>query len=143
MFLLRQTRIIPHRRKNGNSLHQLVKTQLNMIIDHTIIADAAFIHIRIFFVIWNIVPQRFRVLWLKHPDIYAGIVRSRGEIFLSFAMLYEYHHTDKCQQILFQVFIFTHHLFIGDSTCTYTRTYAYYLCIWKTKTDDYNNSHPS
>ena len=55
--LIRQTANIADGRKDNHSLLELVKAELHMIIDHTIIADSAIIHICIAFVIWNVLPQ--------------------------------------------------------------------------------------
>ena len=56
VFLFRQAQDIPHRRKNRYPLFQLVKTQLDIVIHHAMIADAAFIQIGIAFVIRDVVP---------------------------------------------------------------------------------------
>ena len=88
-------------------MFQLVKTELHILIDHTMIADAAFIRIYITFIIWDVVPQRSLVLWFQRSHIQASKIRSRGKVLLSSDMLYDYHHTGKYQQFPFHVFIYT------------------------------------
>ena len=103
--LFGQTKNTSHRGKNNNSLFQLVKTELHWIINHTIIADTAFIYICVAFIIWNVIPHRCLVLWFDRPYIQAGKIRGRGYIFLCSNILYDDHHTGKCQQILSHFFI--------------------------------------
>ena len=69
VFLFRQTKHMAHRRKHHYPLFQLIKTELYVIIDHTMITDTAFIHICIAFVIWDVMPQRHLVLRLYRPHI--------------------------------------------------------------------------
>ena len=94
VFLLRQTIILLHRRNDNNPLFQLVETQLHMVVNHTIITDAAIVHIGTTFIIRNIIPKRFRILWFKRSYIQTGIIGSRGKILLSSNVLYECHHTE-------------------------------------------------
>jgi hypothetical protein len=56
-LLLRQTDHSFPRRKNNNTLLQLVETQLHIVIYHAMIADASFIQIGIAFIIRYVVPQ--------------------------------------------------------------------------------------
>ena len=104
-LLFRQTNYLFPGRKNHHTLLQLVETQLHIVINHTMIADAAFIHICIAFIIRHVVPQRFLVLRFNGPNIQAGKIRSRLKILLSSDMLYRCHHTGKCQRIPIYVFI--------------------------------------
>ena len=57
VFLLRQTKDIPHRRKDNHPLFQLVITESYLIINHTKITDTALIHICTAFIIRNVIPQ--------------------------------------------------------------------------------------
>jgi hypothetical protein len=68
---------------------------LHILIDHTIIADTAFIQICAAVIIRYVVPLRFGILRFYHPHIKASIIRSRGKILLSFSMLYHSHYTGK------------------------------------------------
>ena len=57
MFLLWQTIYISNRRKNNDTLLQLIITKLHIVVNHTIIGNAPIIHICSTIVIWNIMPQ--------------------------------------------------------------------------------------
>ena len=46
-----------YRRKDNNLLLQLVITELNMIIDNTVVADTAIINVCLVFIIWNVMPK--------------------------------------------------------------------------------------
>jgi hypothetical protein len=93
ILLLRQTKDTSHRREDDNPLLQLVKTELYIVVDHTMIADAALIHIGMAMIIRDVMPHRYLVLWFNRPHIQAGIIRSRGEVLLGFYILYGYQHT--------------------------------------------------
>jgi hypothetical protein len=92
--LLWQTKHTLDGSEHRHPLLQLVKAQLHLIIHHPMITDATLIHIRIAFIIGDIMPQRHLVLRLYRPHIQSGIVRSRAKILLSPSILYDCHHTD-------------------------------------------------
>ena len=56
-------------RKDDHLLLQLVETELYVIIDHTIITDAAIIHVRIVLIIGIVMPQPCLVLWFNNSHI--------------------------------------------------------------------------
>ena len=95
MFLFRNTKHIPYGRKNHHPLFQLVKTQFHMIINHTMVADATLIQVCSAFVIGDVAPRRYQILWFNLTYIQSGKIGSRGEILLRFHILYDHHDTGK------------------------------------------------
>ena len=116
-LLLRQAHHSPTRRKDSNTLLELVETQLHIVINHTMIAHATFIQIRIAFIIRYVAPQRQLIWCLHRPHIQARKIRSRGKILLSPDLLSHYQQKGKYQPVFFQVFISASiHIVRKDST---------------------------
>ena len=93
MILLWQTIYISNRRKDNNTLLQLIITKLYIVVNHTIIAYAPLIQICCTIVIWDIMPQCQLVWRLYLSDIQASKIRSRRRIILRDNTLYKHHHT--------------------------------------------------
>ena len=98
VFLLWHTDGVSYRCEHDYPLFQLVETQLHIVIDHTVVADATRVEVDVALVIGQVVPQPRRVLRFYHTHIQARKIRGRGNMLLTPRLLYDNHHTGKYHQ---------------------------------------------